>query len=278
MSQELVGLIARRFIQNRAVKAIQFSNGDYVPDFKMKDPTRHGLGFTVGHLQRHLTGSDTYGHYLLDAESQCRMFAFDIDLKDEGNWVYQPNWDQLSQDITEDEWREKIEVHEGVDPQALWHDRTQGLARDWYKKQMMELARKFAAAITEIGVDCATAYSGNKGVHAYGFTGPIPAEEVREGAMCVMDMLDDFEPAHGKNFFRHKNLDPENGYTNFSVEVFPKQVNLEGKKLGNLMRLPLGKNQKSPDPTFFLDLKAPDATMRPHPNPVELLQSGNAYV
>lgn len=38
------------------------------------------------------------------------------------------------------------------------------------------------------------------------------------------------------------------------METFPKQSSMEGKKYGNLMRLPLGVNRKNPsDPCFFVD-------------------------
>jgi hypothetical protein len=45
--------------------------------------------------------------------------------------------------------------------------------------------------------------------------------------------------------------------------VYPKQASLAGKDLGNLLRLPLGRNNKSKDPTFFMDMTAPLAEMRP---------------
>lgn len=288
MSRELAVQLAKRFIQNRSTKAIQFANGDYVPDFKMKDTmpehggspetSRHGIGFQMGHLEAHLAGSETYGHYLLDTDSNARMFAFDIDLRDEGTYCVQPDYTQMDPNITNQEFDESVKVYGPVNPIELWHDRTQAQARTWYKQQMMTLVHRFTAATLELGVPVAAAYSGNKGVHIYGFTGPMPASEVRDAAMIVMDSLDDFEPLRGKNFFRHKNLDPIMGFPNFSVEVFPKQVSVSDKGgLGNLMRLPLGRNQKHNDPTFFLDLKAPMAEMRPHPNPLQLLETGNPY-
>ena len=114
----------------------------------------------------------------------------------------------------------------------------------------------------------------------YGFTGTLPAEEVREAAMLVLDMLDEFEPVRGKNFYEHKNDDPIHGFkTNFSIEVFPKQTSIDGGGYGNLMRLPLGKNWKNPkDPTFFLDMTGPLAEFKPHSDPVKLLEEGNPYV
>ena len=220
----------------------------------------------MDHLLAHLAGERTYGHYLLSADSEAKLFVFDIDLiaKPEGTWV----------DF------ESGEVHAGVNPLELWSDRTRAgvSARAWYKYQLKMLAHRFADECMKIGVECAAAYSRHKGVHVYGFTGKMPATEVREAAMLVLDRMDEFEPYRGQNFWRHKNSDPAHGFQNFSIEVFPKQVSLDGKSLGNLVRLPLGVNHKAPkDPTFFLDLRTPLAQFTPHPNPVELLKTGNPF-
>lgn len=230
----------------------------------------------MDHLLAHLAGERTYGHYLLSPESQAKVFVFDIDLisvaakdigdpdKPQGSWV----------DI------ESGEIHEGVSPLALWADRTRSAraARAWYKLQLKTIAHRFCDEIMKIGVDCAAAYSGHKGVHVYGFTGKMPAIEVREAAMLVLDRMDEFEPYRGQNFWRHKNPEPEHGLQNFSIEVFPKQTSLEGKGFGNLVRLPLGVNHKAPkDPTFFLDMTAPLAQFTPHADPVKLLKTGNPF-
>ena len=93
MSQELIGLIAKRFIQRRDVKAVQFASGAYIPDHKLEHLGQHApLGFGVSQLEAHLTGKASYGHYLIDANNQARMFALDIDLEkntvdQEGNIV-----------------------------------------------------------------------------------------------------------------------------------------------------------------------------------------------
>ncbi len=63
--------------------------------------------------------------------------------------------------------------------------------------------------------------------------------------------------------FELTNREHDNPLSNFTIEVYPKQASLEGKTLGNLLRLPLGRNCKSADPTFFLDLTSPLAEMRP---------------
>lgn len=264
MTPDLASLVALRFIQRRDVKAVQFSNGAWSPDRELKDKSKHGLGFKKRHLDAHIAGEATYGHYLIDDENRCRVFALDIDLEQTGSWI--------------ENGPECQPIIHAAHPRELWADRTALGARQWYKYQMKMLATMFARVITkDIGVPCAAAYSGSKGIHVYGFLGDSPASAAYEGALLAVDQLDQFEPLRGKVFFRHRNPDPVSGYPSFSVEVFPKQSSLDGKDLGNLMRLPLGKNLKSKDPTFFLDLTSPMGMMSPHPDPIRLLESGNPF-
>lgn len=229
------------------------------------------------HLQEHLAGTNTYGHYLLDKDSKCRLFAFDIDLEKTGSYVTLPNWEELDPNISDAEVDKLTVITEGVNPRELWLDRRAADARRWYKYQMKALAYKLVSACSEIGIGSAAAYSGAKGVHVYGFTGEMPAAEAREGAQMVLDLVDEFELYKGRNFYKHKNPDPFHGYQNFSIEVFPKQDSLKSKDLGNLMRLPLGRNQKTNDPTFFLDMVTPLGMMVPHTDPVKLLESGDPF-
>lgn len=280
MNDELAVLFAKRFIQRRDIKAVQLSFPDkviYTPDREMRNPGKHGpVGWQMQHLHQHLTGEATYGHYMLDDDSQARLFAFDIDLKAndaEFTGSYVANVEQMTND---EAWLNPTVI--ACDPREAWHDRAHP-GRGWFKLQMGMLARKFVSQIqSELGIGCAAAYSGNKGIHVYGFTGALPAEQVRAAAIYVLESLDDWEPLKGEHFFQHKLQDPIMGYPNFSVEVFPKQDSLNGKDLGNLMRLPLGKNLKHPDPTFFLDLNTPVGVFAPHPNPVQLLETGNPYL
>ncbi len=274
MSKELARLFASRFIQRSDVKAVQLDKdtrtlkqGDWFPDNRIdsvKRPNNPHLpyGFRMEHLLAHLAGERTYGHYLLDNDSMSKVFVFDIDLETKGTWV------SMDADT----------VHEDVNPRELWADRRASEARTWYKYQMKRIAHLLATKVREIDVDCAVAYSGSKGVHVYGMTGSLSAKEVRDGALVVLDLVDEFEPLRGQHFFKHKNPDPVHGFQNFSIEVFPKQDTLDDKNLGNLVRLPLGRNFKNPkDPTFFLDMTAPIGQFKPHPDPIKLLTEGECF-
>jgi hypothetical protein len=295
VSKELAKLFAKRFIQRPDTKAVQFEKdagsfhaGDWFPDSKVDAARRPNSphlphGFNMDHLLAHLAGERTYGHYLLDDKDQAKVFCFDIDIEKQGTYVTIPDFSEVENDEQADRIMRDSIVHvDGVDltMRDLWMDRRRQAApaRTWLKYQLKTVAHMFASKIVELEIDCAVAYSGSKGVHVYGMTGTMPAKEVREAALLVLDMVDEFEPVRGKNFYRHKNDDPIHGFQNLSVEVFPKQDSLEGKNLGNLLRLPLGTNFKNPkDPTFFLDMTTPLGSFTPHADPVKLLTHGNPF-
>lgn len=208
-------------------------------------------------IEAHLNGSQTFGHYVLSPDDQCKLFAFDIDLKKDNpktgfRGSYVPNFGQSPSTV------------EFCDVREAWHNRKHS-GRDWLKYQLKMTAHRLMAVIDkELELPCAAAYTGNKGVHVYAFTGTISADEAFDGAHIVLDALGEWSPTRGANFFEHANIDPLLGYPNLSIEVFPKQKSLDGKSLGNLLRLPLGKNLKNPkDPTFFLDMTSPMAVMAP---------------
>ena len=188
MNDELAILFAKRFIQRRDIKAVQLALRDkviYTPDREMKHLGGHGpLGFLMPNLHAHLNGEATYGHYLLDADDQCRMFCFDIDLKqndDNFTGSYVPMTPYEEGAMTEEEWETQNQPI-AFNPRVDWLDRAHP-GRSWTKMQMGMLARKLVSSIQkELGLACAAAYSGNKGIHVYGFTGPLPAQQVRAAA------------------------------------------------------------------------------------------------
>lgn len=282
--KDLVPLIARRFIKRRDVFAEQTPDGAYRPVLDGYQGPR--IPIKGRHLLDHLNGTKTYGHYLLDTDDTCKLFAFDIDLEKnepatdsnpgfQGTWVERPDIGTWTGD--DDAWWAAQVVHP-CNPREDWKDR-RFPGRAWLKLQMRFLSAMLARGIKdELDIPVAVAYTGAKGLHVYGFTGSMPATTVRDGAQVVLDALGCFVPHRGQHFFKHANQDPILGYANFTIEVFPKQVSLDGKDLGNLMRLPLGRNQKNPkDPTFFVDMRAPMDSLVPHDDVVSLLETGNPW-
>jgi hypothetical protein len=246
VSDEVANHIASRFIARKDVKAVQFQDGSWAPhtDTGRRDGKR--LPWKRSDLLAHLQSRATFGHYLLSTENQCKLFAFDVDLDqaepDKDIWQH---------------WEDTDSVLYPFDARQAWQDRAHP-ARPYMKLQFKELAHKLLRGIYEnLGIPCAVAYSGGKGIHVYGFTGLMSAEDVRSGAEIVLDSIGGFTSTRGTNFYKHEN------YPNMTTEIFPKQTNLNGKDLGNLMRLPLGRNLKSSDPTFFVDMTTPMGQMAP---------------
>ena len=256
----MANLIAKNFIARRDVKAVQWTTGAWSPHQEYNPETRKHDGpripWSRDDLNAHLAGTSTFGHYLLNTDDECKLFAFDIDLEknDEAkNFVGQ--WPEFIEDA-------EPTIHT-FDAREAWLDRSHP-SRNWQKLQLKTVAHRLATVITEdLELPCAVAYSGGKGVHVYAFTGLITAADAREGASIVLDTVGGWKPSRGDNFFRSEDRDPITGFPNLSIEVFPKQSTLADKDLGNLMRLPLGRNLKSKDPTFFVDMTSPLAQMVP---------------
>jgi len=260
LSDELADLIARRFIARPDAKAIQHRDGSWSPHTTTGKRDGDRIPWKREHLNAHLAGTQTFGHYLLNTDSTCKLFAFDIDLEKEG-FVPDPWSPAINDDGSVEDTFYKVDGP--VTLRDMWLDRKHH-ARPFFKLQFKQIAHMLMKGIyEELEIPCAAAYSGGKGVHVYAFTGPISAEESREGALAVLASLNCFEATRGVNFFKHTNQDPVDGFPNLSIEVFPKQDSLDGKDLGNLMRIPLGKNLKSTDPTFFIDMTSPLADMVP---------------
>jgi len=259
VSVELANAVAKRFIARPDVKAKQYPDGEYKPhrlDQKISEST---IPWSRDAVLEHLAMSATYGHYFLDTDSTAKLFAFDIDLEtecrmpDSEGFGHEPPWG------TEEEFREWEANWPTRNPRYVWRLRNDP-ARNWLKTQFRAVAGQLANHIhRDIGVDCAVAYSGHKGIHVYGFTGRLPATDVVDAAQIVLDNMGGWQLQSGRaSTHKHES------YPHLAVEVYPKQTELSGGGFGNLMRLPLGKNLKSPgDPTFFVDLNAPLTELKP---------------
>lgn len=233
----------------------------YVPHCRGKQEDKQYIGWSRADIIAHLQGNASFGHYLLNPKNECKFFAFDIDLEKPDKkrpWVgwYFPY-----------EGEEPIELDKPIqfNPREDWKNRAHP-SRWWSKTQLRTVAGLLASAIhKELDIPVAAYYSGNKGVHVYGFTGLVDAYQAREGARLVLESMGCWEPLRGDVFYAHKDHDAFTGYPNLSVEVFPKQDTITNESgLGNLMRLPLGKNLKNPkDPTFFIDLRSPLGELKP---------------
>lgn len=243
--KELAKLLAASFIERRDVKAIQTSHGAYMPVLdhiagKHEDHSNcPRVPWSMGDVLDHLGGAATYGHYVVSAENTCRMFAFDIDLKQKGEWV----------NLEAGEWQP-------CNPREAWlTEPDDSPLKGDLRAQLFCMAAGLASSIrSALDIPCAVAYSGSKGLHVYGLLERgTPAADARQMALRVLKWVDCFEPTKGQNFFHH-----QTEYRALEVEVFPKQDTVrEGDGLGNLIRLPLGINRKTGQRGYFIQLHVP---------------------
>ena len=111
--------------------------------------------------------------------------------------------------------------------------------RDYLLTRLPELAR-------ENGLPCLTEFSGGKGYHFwFFFTEPVPAALPRQALSRLV-----------------KRIAPD--ISCFTLEVFPKQDQLTGKGLGNLVKLPLGVHRVTGKQSHFprIQDRTPWAQMR----------------
>jgi hypothetical protein len=268
--QQIMRLFATKFISRPNPVAVQTSSGIYVPNKERK--------FNKHLLTDHLRGTETYGHYILGEDSTCKFICFDLDLE-----AADPKTDKYFRLPMSADNAGVFSDWQPGDPRNHWRSRAQGPARDFLKFKMRMITNKLANSAHELlGLPIAVSYTGNKGMHVYVMTGRIPGAEAREAAKLILD--------HAGGWFPHKafykyvhpdaNLldDPEENNEQFTLEVFPKQAALEpDKPLGNLLRLPLGVNKKSPkDPTFFVDMRSALGEIKPM-DPIEALTTNNPW-
>jgi hypothetical protein len=267
--RQIAGLLGKLFVQRRDAKAEQNKiNGVWhrcVRDRRSQADVPIKMPDVISHIR----GERSFGHYLLDHDGMCRIFALDIDLRKTPH-AY-PLVDPTNGETT---------LHEYI-PREAWQDRAHP-SRTWTKLSLRVLGEHFARIIMgDLGLPCLVSYSGSKGLHVYAFFDePVPASDAREGAVIVLEQSSLFRPKKGKSFYEAVNQDPVEGYPQLEVEAYPKQEKIGSDGYGNLMRLPLGRNFKATHPkeeSFFLDLTTHGAEFRPI-DPLLALSSRDPWV
>jgi len=235
--------LAKHFIARRDVKAIQRTDilGAYAP---INHP------WVMRDFENHFSGKKTYGHYIVNSDQTCKLFAFDIDLKKIGMLptILLPQYEEEM-----DQWYASFEE---TNLREAWLNRGH-VARDWMKMSMREIASLLARGIDEVEVPHLISYTGSKGLHVYALTGLIPSQDAYDAAHLVIETLGGFELSKG-NVFYQWTADDSPEYALFEIEAFPKQVEINEDGYGNLLRLPYGINLRAPkDRTFFIDETLP---------------------
>lgn len=230
----VVADLARRFISRSDVLAVQHADGAYHPERRK---------IAGSDLRRHVLGEVSIGHYLVNPDGLCKLWALDLDLAKKGELDGQP-----------------------IEPRAIWAG-PETPEKERLRRELFVLGVGMACRIRRVSnYPIALADSGGKGLHIYGFTGMIEAARARQIPLQIMDRMGVWESLRGDTFFRHRWE-----FKNIEMEVFPKQNAVrEGDGLGNLMRLPLGRNARTKRASYFLrpDEWAPL-------NPLEALQDGS---
>lgn len=244
-TRDLVRLLGTRFIQRRDVKAFQHKDGAWHPE---------RTAFTMQDFTAHLEGSKTLGHYLVDLDGNCKLFAYDIDLVKHDRDCADQQCKGCPVTVTDDDgnpW--------AIPCREFWQTRQDHPAHQVLTRHLRCMAEGLAVRIHRtLQIPVAIATSGSKGLHVYGFTDSLPAEDVRQYATTILDDFGCFEAFRGTNFFRHTT-----DYRTLDIEVFPKQSSLEGKDLGNLMKLPLGIHQVTGVRSEFISCRTDYQTLAP---------------
>lgn len=131
---------------------------------------------------------------------------------------------------------------------------TDGLRHRGRWQNLLRQAWNTAAALADLlaveGFHPVLEYSGFKGYHVWIFLDrPLPAAVARAAAQAVVGHLDEVPPE-------------------IAVEIFPKQSRLQGKQLGNLVKLPLGLHLRTRRRSTFVGEGA-----RPLDDPFEALMA-----
>lgn len=245
LNTKSVKLLGEKFISRKDVKARQAPDGAWMPVRKdSHDASSEYAPWTLMDFKMHLSGEATYGHYLLDTDNNCKLFAFDLDVRAsrDGNEHTEPESFHYAGPSGE-----QMEFN----PREVWVNRdTEHPTYERISRQLRGLAESLALAIDRIfegEVGVAVCDTGGKGLHIYGFTGLQPASVARQAAHYVLETLGHgvFVPSRGSNFYRYINPEVPDAYDCVEIEVFPKQDELTDGGLGNLMALPCGVNKRT---------------------------------
>jgi len=239
----LPDLLAKKFINRSDVKAVQWSDGAGY------NPLR-GKPFTYRDLKQHLSGEKSYGHYMVSQDDMSKLGAFDLDAgRDE---------------ITINLYEEESDRMSGPEITFVPREAMAQLdhpGRETYIRFLRVAAAGLEAFSSRMIPGCmtATSFSGGKGLHVYVFMpSQMKSDRIRKLLSSVMGKTrPTWEPLRGDNFWHT----PNQIFPGIEIELFPKQSKISD--LGNLMRLPLGRHNKTKMDAFFIDTNARETELLP---------------
>jgi hypothetical protein len=243
--RSIIDLMGKRFVARGDKHAEQNAKGAYAP-------VDHA--FTRAELSAHLRGEKSFGHYLIGPDDDCvKLVAFDLDLRKELHTTEIASGVKPAMVGGE----EGNPPHVCDNPRAVLSDKSHRDYQDIVIQLRMlafQLSHRLRATAAEMEypVTVATAFSGSKGIHVYGWFDKRTKADiaVMVGGVTLASFREQhlvFEPVRGSSTYRN-----DLAFGAVDIEIYPKQGSLEGKTHGNLMRLPLGRNLKTGGRSFFL--------------------------
>ena len=236
MVREAAALMGKLFINRSDVKAIY--RADRAGRWHW---TAVREKYRMADFIRHLTsGEACLGTYLLTSASRCKFLAFDLDLAKSGKF-----WPIITGDSMADMWVD-LEVREGNLESSLHLDWNH--AHAWARLILLEGIRDIRQQIRQqLQVENTLTVITGGGAHVF-----LPLPELMDAAL-VRDIghaiLGEIPAARQRStaFFDYGAMNE------VSIEIFPKQDSLDGKDLGNLIRLPFGWHHEAGIRTYAID-------------------------
>jgi len=229
MVREAASLMGKLFISRRDRKAV------YRPDHKGKwHWTAVESKYTMDDFVQHLTGEQCLGTYLLGDDSTVKFMAFDIDLNKKASY-----WPMTDEDVV------SLDKAEG-DLEAALHI-TSDPAHRWARIVVSDAVHLIHNAIADWHLKTLTMVTGG-GAHVMVlFDEPVPAVEARTAGISIVTDMESAKRLND-NFYSFGGIGDE-----ATIEIFPKQDALDGKKFGNLIRLPFGWHHEAALRTYAVD-------------------------
>lgn len=276
---QIVSLMGKLLVARKDVKAIEkkMNNGtawmpDREPVPRGQDPNDGALiPMRMADFRDHIFGKRCMGTYLLDQDSMVRFVAFDIDLKDKGNFYPIRDFDELmsyTAGLPPEECDAILDLERSVGNLEESLHRPDFPAHRWSRVMLTTTSLGICLAVTKVlGLPSLEVVTGG-GMHVLvPFGNLVPAADARQMAREVMDSVG-LAPTKGDNFFGS----PTNPDSGIEIEVFPKQDTNQG--FGNLIRLPMGWHMTAQRRTYFMDRpKMVNSWDMPKADPLEALSA-----
>jgi len=203
-------------------------------------------------MRAHFAGDQTLGTYMVGLDSRVKFFALDIDLLKDGKEGPFYTLDDDEGDPTEYTRADGVlnidDRRVGPIETAL-HDPDNPAYR-WVRVVLRSKLDAFAGIIrNQFGLESLRVLTGGGAHLIVPLPSPTNARRIRSDVIDTLTQYG-YEPFRGKNFYVAAGEDPDTATT--TIEVFPKQDDMDGKGFGNLIRLPLGIHRRTGVRTVFV--------------------------